>query len=180
MFDRIKKFIFNSAYLNLYPMTDKGQDICDQINNCNFEEDSELRSDIDSLCKYINSDLALNDVNSDTYNRELNGYYRTKRVKIRDEEQNKKVVEKVKVERKLIGYKQDIETYNNKLNDLEQQKNELYGLAEKILNQNIEVEDLKICDRVLKLNRIATRTYVAIVSVLAAFILCAVCLTFFV
>ncbi len=168
--DYIKSFIFEKAYIDLFPMADKGQEICDRINNCDFNEETELVTDINRLFRFILSNSALNEINSDTFTRNLNALYKSKRVKIKDEETGKKIVEKIKVERKVVGGKADRKKYDEQLTVLKNNSTELTELAEKIVEQRLEVTDLSLCDKILRENRISTRTYIALSVIIAVVI----------
>lgn len=160
----IKKFIFNGAYLRLYPMT-QNENIVSAINNCDFKEDTQFTRDILTLVRYITSNIALDDIDIDITERGLQNCYRTKKVKVKDEETDEKVVEKVRVEKKGEINKRNIERLNKNLDGLSDNSEQLEKLGKRILDNNIRAEDLPLCDKVLKSNRFATRFYVALIVV---------------
>lgn len=163
----VKKIIFNDAYLNLYPLTEKGQPICDRINNCDLLDDTDqLAKDIKDLYRFVLSKRAVDTIDSDTLNRNLDNCFKTKRVKIKDEEEDKKVVEKIQVERKGVGVKRDIKRFNAEKQNVDDDASQLELLADNIKNGKLQVTDLPLCDKVLRYNRISTRVYIAIVIVI--------------
>lgn len=84
----------------------KGETICDEINNCNFEDSSGFVSDIKQLYSFVLSEIAVTNINIENAEREVNGFYRQKHIKIKDEETNKKTIEKIKVQKKALALKE--------------------------------------------------------------------------
>lgn len=169
--DTIRKFIFTETYLNLYPLTEKGQQICDDINSCDLlDNDNQLAKDIKMLYRFILSKKAVDTIASDTLDRNLDNCYRTKKVKIKDEEENKKVIEEIQVKKMGVGIKRDINRFTAEKQNVQDDVHQLNSLAENIKNGKLQVSDLPLCDEVLKHNRISTRVYIAIIIVIVLII----------
>lgn len=139
-------------------MTDKGLSICNDINNCDFQKESQLASDINELYSFVLSDASLSNIDTDFIKHQIDNYYRTKRIKTKDET-GEKIVEKIKVQRKGFGIKRDIKQYNKKISDAKKDLTQLEALALALEKGTLDVEQLALCDDVLRNNRIKSLIY---------------------
>ena len=160
----IKQFIYTKPYFRLYPLSENDKAV-EKINNLDINDGSQFSEDIQSLIAFIFSDMAKDDINKDKYERSLKGCYKTKRVKIKDEEADTKVIEKVRMQKRGVINKNDVEHYNDKLDEIENNSNTLSQLAERLVDGNIRKEDLPLCDKILKQNKFSWRFYVAIIVI---------------
>lgn len=155
-------------------MVDKGQEICDKINNCGFDEESQLADDKRQLYNFIISDQAITKIETDNTERQLNRCYRNKKVKIKDEETNKKVIEKVRVKRRgVVGLNININNYSEEINTKKSEVGKLEFLANSLVDGTLEEYQLRLCDNVLKNNKINPFVYriglgIVIVIILSA------------
>lgn len=159
MLNFIKKIIYNKSFVNLYQMEYKGRAICDEINNCNFEDDSKFVNDIKQLYSFVLSEIELTKIQIENTQREVNGFYRQKRVKIKDEETNKKTIEKIKVQKKGIGFKREIQMFNNDIDKMNEYVKQLEDLALSLENHCLDTDQLLLCDVVISNNRINPLIY---------------------
>lgn len=173
----IKDLIFSKTYLHLYPMADKGKEICDKINNCDLDEKSQLADDKRQLYNFIISDQSIIKIETDNTERQLNRCYRTKKVKIKDEETNRKVVEKVKVKRRgVIGLNININNYNKEIDAQKGEADKLVALASSLADGSLAEYQLTLCDKVLKNNRINPFIYRIGLGIIVVIILMAILL----
>lgn len=164
LLDIFKRFIFTGTYIRLFPLSDKDEAV-KKINTLDFNENSQFSEDIQTLVKYIFSNIDKDNIDKSMYERSLKGCYKTKRVKVRDDETDKKTVENVRIKRRGVFNENDINRFNDKIDELDDNSNALSQLAERILDGKITQSDLQLCDTILKQNKFSWRFYVAIIAI---------------
>lgn len=166
--DYFARFIFNETYRHLYPMQEK-EDICNKINTCDVNENTPLAKDILSLYHFALGECELNTIDSDYIEKKMDKTcYKNKRVKITDEETNKKETEKIRVEKRNIFAKNDLNKYKNQLKQIETDATAVEKLIIALENSSLTESQLLLCDKILLKNKIAKRVYIiALVAVIA-------------
>lgn len=166
--DYFARLIFNKAYLHLYPMQKK-KNICDEINKCDVNENTPLAKDILSLYQFALSECVLNTIDSDYIERQMNNTcYKSKRVRVTDEETEKKETEKIRIEKKNIFAQNDLKKYRNQLKQIEADATAVEKLILALENKSLAESQLLLCDKILLKNKVAKRVYiVALIAVIA-------------
>ena len=125
-----------------------------------------MTKSIIELYELLLSEGTLNNLESDILERELDTCYREKRVKIKDEETDKKVIEKIRIAKKGVGIKDEINAYEKKMKHLSLDATVIENLVYKFNHSNVSNSDLPILDKILYKNRISKKIYMVTLIVI--------------
>lgn len=165
----VKSLLFTSAYNRLYPLSEKNG-IVEKINTYDYNLNDDFTADINSLYQYLLSDMSIEQINKEQYNRSLDKCYKTQKVKYKDKTTKKKTIEYVKVEKKGTFNQRDIQKLSSKIEELENQHSDIERLVDRLTAGEISEYDLPKLDRTLKANRFRATTYIFIIAVMVAIV----------
>lgn len=172
----IKGRIFTPTYIRLYPLSPK-ENIVEKINTYDYSLNDEFTKDINTLYSYLCSDYSEKQLDAESLDRNLETFYKTKKVKHKDKETKTKTIEKIRVEKSGFYNESGIKVYTKKHEQAEEDSKHIDSLIDRLLGGEVTAEDIPELDKTLKRHKFKTSTYIAaivaaVVTVAAILIIC--------